>query len=273
MLELIREFFSYAFLLRALLVGVMICLCAGLLGVSLVLKRYSMIGDGLSHVAFGSLAIASALHLMPLMVAVPVVMLASFFLLRLTQNAKIKGDAAVALLSCGSLAIGITAISVTSGVNTDIYNYLFGSVLAIQKQDVIFCVVLCLVVAGLYLLCYHRIFLITFDETFARACGMPVSFYNSLLSILTSITIVLGMRLMGSLLISAIILLPALTSLRLYKRFAQVVLCAAVVSVLCFVIALILSLQFALPTGATIVLVNLCFFLFAWLVSALRKKG
>ena len=206
-------------MVRALLVGSLIALCASLLGVSLVLKRYSMIGDGLSHVGFGALAVATAMNAAPLAVAIPVVVLAAFGLLRLNENSKIKGDAAIALISSGSLAIGVTVISMTTGMNTDVYNYLFGSILSMSREDVALTAGLSLVVLFLFIIFYHRIFAVTFDETFARATGMNAGLYNILIALLTALVIVVGMRMMGSLLISSLIVFPAMTAMRLCRTF------------------------------------------------------
>ena len=220
---LILEMLSYPFLVRALLGGVLVSLCASLLGVSLVLKRYSMIGDGLSHVSFGSLSIALALGWSPLKVSVPVVILAAFFLLRITGNGKLKSDAAIAMISASALAIGIVATSLTTGMTTDVSSYMFGSILAMSPSDVRLSAGLSVVVLGLFLFCYHKIFAVTFDESFAKATGVSVSLYNVLIAVLTAVTIVLGMRMMGAMLISSLIIFPALTSMRIFKSFRGVV--------------------------------------------------
>ena len=187
-MKVILEMLSYPFLVRALVVGVLVSLCASLLGVSLVLKRYSMIGDGLSHVGFGALAIATALNLAPLAVAVPVVVVAAFLLLRLSQNGKLKGDAAIALLSSSALAIGVMTVSMTSGMNTDVNNYMFGSILSLSSADLRLSLILSAAVLALFVLCYPRIFAVTFDETFSRATGVHTQAYNMLLAVLTAVT-------------------------------------------------------------------------------------
>jgi len=261
MLDILSEMLSYTFLVRAVVVGLLVSLCASLLGVSLVLKRYSMIGDGLSHVGFGALAIATAMNLAPLTVSIPVVVLAAFLLLRISENSKIKGDAAIALISTSALAIGVIVISVTTGMNTDVCNYLFGSILAMSHADVQLSVALSAVVILLFVLFYNKIFAVTFDETFSRAVGTRAGVYNMLLAILTAITIVLGMRMMGAMLISALIIFPALTSMRICKRFKTVVVCSAAVSVTCFFIGVVLSYWYSLPTGASVVAVNIIAFL------------
>ena len=251
---------SYHFMQRALIVGVLVSLCAALLGVSLVLKRYSMIGDGLSHVGFGALAIASALHLAPLAVAIPVVMLAAVLLLRLSQSSRIKGDAVIALISSSALAIGVVSVSVTTGMNTEVSSYMFGSVLSLSRSDAILSVLLSLGVLLLFVLFYPRLFAVTFDETFSKATGTRTELYNTLLAVLTAITVVLGMRMMGALLISSLIIFPALSAMRLCRSFKRVVICAACVSLACFVIGVIASYFLETPTGASVVAANLlCF--------------
>ena len=252
--------FSYHFIQRALLVGMLVSLCAALLGVSLVLKRYSMIGDGLSHVGFGALAIASAFHLAPLAVTVPVVVIAAVLLLRLRSDSRVKGDAAIAIISSSALAIGVVVVSVTTGMNTEVSSYMFGSILSLSRGDAILSVILSLAVLALFLLFYPRLFAVTFDETFARATGTRADVYNTLLAVLTAVTVVLGMRMMGALLISSLIIFPALSAMKLCRSFRNVVICAAVISVSCFVLGTIASYFLETPTGASIVAANLlCF--------------
>lgn len=260
MLDFWAELFSYSFIVRALLVGTFVSLCSALLGVSLVLKRYSMIGDGLSHVGFGALAVAAVFGFAPLAVAIPVVMLAAFLLLRLSDASRIKGDAAIGLLSASALAAGVMLISVTKGMNTDLLNYMFGSILAMQSSDVWLSLLLSVVVLLLYIVFYNRLFAVTFDENFSRAGGIDVGFYKALLAFLTALTIVLGMRMMGALLISSLIIFPALTAMRLCRTYRSVIVCASVLAVFCFWSGLIISYICETPTGATVVLVNLFFF-------------
>lgn len=261
---MIGEMLSYPFLARALVGGALVSLCAALLGVSLVLKRYSMIGDGLSHVSFGALSIAVAAGWSPLTISIPVVTLAAFFLLRLTENSRLKSDAAIAIISASALAAGIVVTSLTTGMTTDVSSYMFGSILAMSRQDVRLAILLSAVVLCLYVLCYNKIFAITFDESFARAAGVRVAFYNVLIAVLTAITIVLGMRMMGAMLISSLIIFPALTSMRIFKSFRGVVVCSGVVSVVCFCIGMTLSYRFSTPAGASIVLVNMGAFGVFW---------
>lgn len=262
--------FSFPFMAKAILVGAILSLCSSLLGVSLVLKRYSMIGDGLSHVGFGSLAVATALNAAPLTVATPIVVLAAFLLLRISESSKIKGDAAIALISTGALAVGVMVISMTTGMNTDVCNYLFGSILGMTGSDVILSLILSAVVLVLFVLFYNRIFAVTFDESFAKATGTKTGAYNTLIALLTALIIVLGMRMMGSLLISSLIVFPALTSMRLLKKFKSVVVNSAVVSVICLLIGMSVSYVYATPTGASIVICNIAMFLIYWLISTLK---
>ncbi len=268
--ELLRML-SYHFMQRALIVGVLVSLCAALLGVSLVLKRYSMIGDGLSHVGFGALAIASALHLAPLAVAIPVVMLAAVLLLRLSQSSRIKGDALIALISSSALAIGVISVSVTTGMNTEVSSYMFGSVLSLSRSDAILSVLLSLAVLLLFILFYPRLFAVAFDETFSKATGTRTELYNTLLAVLTAVTVVLGMRMMGALLISSLIIFPALSAMRVCRSFRGVILCAAGISVGCFLVGLVASFFLETPTGASIVIANLL--IFAVLSLAGKRKS
>ncbi|MBE5793289.1 MAG: metal ABC transporter permease [Clostridiales bacterium] len=270
---LLSKMFSYHFMVRAAVVGVLVSLCAALLGVSLVLKRYSMIGDGLSHVGFGALAVASALGMAPLAVSIPVVMVAAVLLLRLSSRAKLKGDALIAMISAGSLAIGVIVLSLSSGTTGDVNNYLFGSVLAMTGEDVWLSVALAAVVLVLFCVYYRKMFAVTFDETFARATGEKVEAYHMLLACLTALTIVLGMRVMGAMLISSLIIFPALTAMRLCRSFRSVTICAAILSVVCFMLGLCGSYLLDTPTGASVVVANIVAFLVFWLIGRIRERG
>ena len=258
---LLKEIFSYGFMTRAFIVGGLVALCASLLGVILVLKRYSMIGDGVSHVGFGAVSIAMVMNVAPLSIAVPVVVAAAFFLLRISENGKMKGDAAIGIISSSAIALGVTITALSSGMNADVYSYMFGSVLSMGREDVILSVILSIVVLTIFCLFYDKIFAITFDEAFAKATGTKVDFYNMLLAFLTAITIVVGMRIMGTMLISGLIIFPALSSMRIFRSFKSVMLSAAIISVCCFFIGIIISYAWAIPTGASIVLSNLGIFL------------
>ena len=261
-MNLIREMLSYPFLVRALAGGMMVSLCASLLGVSLVLRRYSMIGDGLSHVSFGALSIALAMGWSPLKISIPVVVLAAFFLLRITENSRIKSDAAIALISASALALGIIVTSLTTGMTTDVSSYMFGSILAMSREDVW----LSVVVLGLFVICYNRIFAVTFDENFAKATGVNVGRYNIIIAVLTAVTIVLGMRMMGAMLISSLVIFPCLSSMRVFKSFGGVMVSSGILSLACFFAGMVASYQFSIPAGASVVVVNLCAFLLfmAW---------
>ena len=272
MFDTVIEMLSYPFMTRAFLVGSLVALCSALLGVSLVLKRYSMIGDGLSHVGFGAMAIAAAMNAAQLTVAIPVVIVAAILLLRISGNAKIKGDAAIALISTTSLAVGVMVISLTTGMNTDVYNYMFGSILAMSAEDVKLSLVLSVFVLILFIVFYHKIFAITFDETFARATGVKAGVYNTLIAVLTAVTIVLGMRMMGALLISSLIIFPALSAMRLYKRFRAVIICSAILSVLCAFFGIIISILGGTPVGSTIVAVDIAAFLVTSIIGKILER-
>lgn len=271
MFETIAEMFSYGFIVRAFIVGTLVSLCAALLGVTLVLKRYSMIGDGLSHVGFGALAIAASLNLAPLQVAVPVIIIAAFLLLRLSEKSKIRGDAAIAIISSTALAIGVVCVSI-SGVNTDLNSYLFGSILATTNADAIMCAILALIVIAIFVLFYNKIFAVTFDETFSKATGLKTGVYNTVIALLTALTIVIGMRIMGTLLISALIIFPALSSMRVCKRFKAVIICSGVLSLICFFVGMYASYTMDTPTGASVVIVNAVVFVIFWLIEVINTR-
>ena len=267
------DMLSFAFIRRALLVGIFVSLCAALLGVSLVLKRFSMIGDGLSHVSFGALSVALAFGWAPLKFSIPIVAIAAFFLLRITERAKVKSDAAIAVVSASSLAIGIIVTALKTGINTDVASYMFGSILAMEKEDVWVSLILSIVVLGMFVICYHRIFAITFDETFARATGVKAGIYNTLIAVLTAVTIVLGMRMMGALLISSLIIFPALTSMRVCRKFKSVILNSAVLSVVCLIAGLTISYVGATPAGASVVLANLAALIVYSCIGMIRNRA
>ncbi|MBR4201355.1 MAG: metal ABC transporter permease [Oscillospiraceae bacterium] len=258
-------------LLPALIAGVAVSLCASLLGVSLVLKRCSMIGDGLSHVGYGTLCIAVALGWAPMKVTIPVVIAAAYILLRLSENSRLGGDTAIALFSTSALALGILASS-KANLTTDVSHYMFGSILAMTRGDVIFSVILSICVILVYLLFYDKIFAVTFDENFAQATGLNVRFYNLLIAVLTAVTVVLGMMMMGALLISSLMIFPAVTAMRICKRFRGVVAAAVIISVSCFLFGLFLSLLLDTAVGASVIIMNLLVFAAASLCTALRRK-
>ena len=267
---MISEMLSYDFIQRAFLGGVLVSLCAALLGVSLVLKRYSMIGDGLSHVSFGALSIAIACGIAPLKFAIPVVIVAAFLLLRLAENGKMRSDAAIAMVSASSLAIGVIVTSLTTGLSTDIYSYMFGSILAMSKDDVVVSGLLSVIVIIMFVVCYHKIFAVTFDENFSKATGVKVGMYNTLISVFTAITIVVGIKMMGAMLISSLIVFPSLTSMRIFKSFKSVTICSAILSVVNFTIVLICSYGFSIPAGASVVVANLIMYIIFAIVAKVK---
>lgn len=260
-------YFSYPFVRNALIVGVLIAFCSSLLGVTLVLKRYSFIGDGLSHVAFGAMAIASVVRLTgDTLLVLGITVAAAVLLLRTGQNARINGDAMIAMVSVGSLAAGYLIMhifSTSSNISGDVCSTLFGStsILTLSSFDVWICVGMSIIVTILFLLFYHKIFAVTFDENFAKATGIRADAYNLFLAVTTAIVIVLAMNLVGSLLISALIIFPALSAMRVFKSFRRVILCSAVISVLGAIVGILLSILFSTPVGATIVMVDLGIFL------------
>lgn len=260
-MSLLLSMLAYPFIVRAFVVGALVSLCAALLGVPLVLKRYSMIGDGLSHVSFGALAVAIACGFAPLWFSIPVVMLAAFFLLRIAESSRVSADAAIAVLSASALAIGVIVTSLTTGMTTDVDSYMFGSILAMSRSDVALSVTLALCVLALFIMFYHELFAVTFDENFSRATGVKVGTYKTLLSLLTALTVVLGMRMMGAMLISSLVIFPALSAMRIFKRFRSVVIFAGALAVVCFCVGLIGSYLFSTPVGATVVVCDLAAFL------------
>ncbi len=291
MIEKLQLYFSYSFVIYALLVGVLIALCASLLGVTLVLKRYSFIGDGLSHVAFGAMSIATifnatsnSFNIIPTaklannsIIVMPITIAIAIFLLKTGQNTKIKGDAMIAMLSVGSLAIGymlMNVFSTTANVSGDVCSTLFGSIsiLTLTKIEVLICVILSLIVILLYILFYNKIFAITFDENFSKATGVKVGRYNLMIAVIIAVIIVLGMNLVGSLLISALIIFPALSAMRVIENFKGVVICSAVISVLCTFFGMIGSILFSTPVGSTIVTADIIVFLLCSIIGKLIRR-
>jgi zinc transport system permease protein len=269
---IVSEMFSFTFIVRAFVVGILVSVCASLLGISLVMKRFSMIGTGLSNVSFSAVAIAFAMNTAPLLVSIPVVLIAAVFLLRLSENSKIQGDAATALISTSALAIGVVIISLTTGMNMDVCNLMFGSILAMSRNDVYLSIALSIMVLILFVFFYHKLFAITFDETFAKAGGVKTGTYNMLIALLTALTIVLGMRMMGALLISSLIIFPALTSMRIFKRFKTVTIRSAVIAGFCFFSGIVMSYLYATPAGASVVMMNIFAFFLFWAISIVFRK-
>lgn len=265
-IEKLQFYFGFSFVVNALIVGVLIALCSSLLGVPLVLRRFSFIGDGLSHVAFGAIAIASVLKISNQnIIVMPVTIVTAVLLLRMGQNTRIKGDAAIAMLSVGALAVGyllMNVFSTSANVSGDVCSTLFGStsILTLSDADVILCIIMSVAVIIIYCMFYNRIFSVTFDENFAKATGTNVDAYNFLIAVVTAVIIVLAMNLVGSLLISALIIFPALTAMRIMDSFKGVVICSAVLSVLCALAGIIASILYSTPVGATIVVVQIVVF-------------
>lgn len=275
MIEKLASYFQYDFVRYALIAGVLIALCAALLGVSLVLRRYSLIGDGLSHVTFGAMTVAMIFSVTPMYVSLPVTILAAVLLLR-GNKAKLGGDSAVAVISVSSLAIGYLLLNVfskkTTNLSGDVCSILFGStsILTLKKSDVVTCAVLAAAVIIIFAVFYNKIFAVTFDETFARAAGTKTSLYNLILAVTTAVVIVLSVNLVGALLISALIVFPALCSMRLFKSFRAVMLGAAVLSVFCAVAGILVSIVFSTPVGSTIVACELAVFIICIIIDVLK---
>lgn len=276
LLDTFIMYFQYPFVRRALIVGVLIALCASLLGVTLVLKRFSYIGDGLSHVAFGAMCAAAILHLTnDMLLILPVTILCAIFLLRGGRKVKIKADAAIALLSVSSLAIGyllMNVFSASANVSGDVCTTLFGStsILTLTKGQVWLSVFLSIFVLAVYIVLYHKIFAVTFDESFAAATGLQVKAYNLLIAIVIAVIIVLAMKLVGSLLISALIIFPALSAMRLFKNYRAVIICSASLSVLCAALGIVISVVTGTPVGSTIVAVDLVAFWGAYMIGGIK---
>lgn len=267
MISELQYYFSFPFVRYAFIVALLISICSSLLGVSLVLKRFSFIGDGLSHVAFGAMAVAAITGITNRMIIIlPVTVLSAVLLLRTGQNSKLKGDASIALISVSALAIGYLLMNifpVSSNISADVCGSLFGSVsiLKLNSSDVFLCLAVSLIVLSVFVLFYNKIFSVTFDESFSKATGINSDMYNLLIAVITAVIIVLAMKLVGSLLISALIIFPALSAMRIFKSFKSVTVCSGVISVICASSGIILSLILSTPVGATIVAVNLLVFI------------
>ncbi len=277
MFDKLIYYFEYPFVRYALITGVLIALCSSLLGVTLVLKRFSFIGDGLSHVAFGAIAVASALNLSNQMLLVlPVTVICAVLILKTGQNAKIKGDAAIAMISVGALAFGyllMNVFSTSSNLTGDVCSTLFGStsMLTLTKTEVIFSIALSAAVIIIFLFFYNKIFAVTFDEEFAKASGTNAGNYNLLIAVVTAVIIVVAMKLVGSLLISALVVFPALSSMRIFRSFKSVTIFSAVIAVLCAFIGMMISILAGTPVGATIVAVNVAVFGICWVTGAITS--
>ena len=274
----LQSYFEYPFVRYALIVGVLIALCSSLLGVTLVLKRFSFIGDGLSHIAFGVMAVATIFNLSSdIILVMPVTIFTAILLLRTGQNTKIKGDAAIAMLSVGSLAVGyliLNLFSTSANVSGDVCSTLFGStsILTLTKGEVWVCIIMSIVVVFLFCFYYNKIFAVTFDEQFAKAIGVRAERYNLLIAVVTAIIIVLAMNLVGSLLISALIIFPALSSMRIIQSFKGVVICSAIISVCCAVSGMLVSILFSTPVGSTIVVANIIIFFISCIIEKILRR-
>ncbi len=259
---MILEALQYAFIQKAIVAGCLIALSCAFLGIFLVLRKFSMIGDGLAHVSFATVALALLLSVSPLFLSIPLVILSSFVILKLNEKANLHGDAAIGLVSSFSVAVGIVIASIAEGFNVDLFSYLFGSILVISDLDVYLSIGLSLIVIGGIIFYYHDLFAITYDENFAKVSGIQVEKLNYMIAIMTSITIVLGIRVVGTMLVSSLIVFPAVTALQVSKSFKGAMATAAIVSVLCVILGVFTSFQFNLPTGGTIVIFNaICFVL------------
>ena len=275
----LQLYFSYPFVRNAFIVGVLIAICSSLLGVTLVLKRFSFIGDGLSHVAFGAMAVASVVGLTNNMALVlPVTILAAILLLRTGQNTKIKGDAAVAMISVGTLAVGYMLMNLfptSSNISSDVCSPLFGStlILTLTSFDVWLCIIMAIIVITMFVVFYNKIFSVTFDENFSKATGINSDAYNLLIAIITAFIIVLAMNLVGSLLISALIIFPALSAMRIFRSFRGVIICSAIISVICASAGIIISILASTPVGSTIVSADIAVFFIFWIISAFTGRS
>ncbi len=271
------EYLSFPFVQYAFVAGVLVALCSSLLGVTLVLKRFSFIGDGLSHVAFGAMAVAAVMSISnEMLIIMPVTIVCAIFLLKRNQNSQVRGDASLAMFSVGAMAIGyliLNVFSTSANIAGDVCSTLFGStsILTLQEGDIIICVAMSVIVIVSFVLLYNKLFAITFDETFAKATGINTEFYNTVVAVITAIIVVLAMKLVGALLTSALIVFPALTSMRLYGSFKKVTICSAIVAVVAALVGISFSILFSTPVGATVVFVNILIFLIFTLIGKFKN--
>lgn len=270
-MEIFVDLLKYSFMQRAIVCGIAISFCAALIGVILVLKRYSMIGHGLGEVAFASLSLALVLGLPEMYIAIPIVIIASFIILIISQKQGETGDITIALVSAGALAFGVIITALNNGFNIDVYNYMFGSILTMKTSDVVISVVLSVLLVIVYLFCYNRLFMITYDEKYAKVCGINVTFYQFLIALFTALVVVIGMRMMGTLLISSLIVFPAVIARKLTHSFKGMSIMSVAISILCFLFGLIISSLLNLPTGASIVMVYIGVLLFSTIWCRLVK--
>lgn len=272
-LPLIMEALQQDFILRGIVVGSLIAISSSFLGIFLVLKKHSMIGDGLAHVSFATVAIALLLNKSPLIISIPLVILSSFLILKLDEKADIHGDAAIGLISSLAIAVGALISSISKGFNVDLFSYLFGSILVISKMDLILSIILSIIVILIICIFYNSLFAITYDEEFANVLGINSKFINYLISTLTSITVVLGIRIVGTMLISSMIIFPTVTALQVSNSFNSTILISSIVSIISVIMGTFISYIFNLPTGATIVIINGMFFLLFFLIRKLKNNN
>lgn len=271
------EYLSFPFVQYAFVAGVLVALCSSLLGVTLVLKRFSFIGDGLSHVAFGAMAVAAVISISnEMLIIMPVTIVCAIFLLKRNQNSQVRGDASLAMFSVGAMAVGyliLNVFSTSANIAGDVCSTLFGStsILTLQEGDIIICVAMSVIIIVSFVLLYNKLFAITFDETFAKATGINTEFYNTVVAVITAIIVVLAMKLVGALLTSALIVFPALTSMRLYGSFKKVTICSAIVAVVAALVGISFSILFSTPVGATVVFVNILIFLIFTLIGKFKN--
>lgn len=273
MINKLIELFSFEFVVYAFIVGILIAVCTALLGVELVLKKYSMLGDGLSHVSFGTLAVAMVFNFAPLEFALICVLIVAFLLLRISRNSKINGDAAIAMVSGSFLALGIFISRVSGGFNQNLNDYMFGSIYAIKDSDLPLCIIMTAAVIIVYVLFYNKIFAVTFDEDFAKATGAKVELYNLILALLTAITVVIGMKLIGTLLISSLTVFPVVSALKLAKRYKTAVCCSVGISLFAFIFGFVLSCLYDnMPLSTAVIFINLIVYLVITLFTAIKKR-
>lgn len=271
MIDNLLLMFSYSFIIRAIIVGILTGVISSLVGVSLVLKNYSMIGDGLSHVGFGAFTIAIALNFTPVIFAIPTVIICAFFMLKLHKGSSLKADQTIAIVSSSALAIGVLVTSIRGGMNVDVYQFMFGSILASSTSDLYVSAIISFLVIITYVIMYNRIFALTFDEVFTKSIGKPVEIYQFILAALTALVIVIGMRIMGAMLISSLILFPALSSLRLFSSYKLCLFSASIISIISVFTGIYLSFVFSFPTGAIIVVVNLIIFILSSIIKKIKS--
>lgn len=275
--EELKYYFQFDFVKYAIVVGILISLCCAMLGVTLVLKRYSMIGDGLSHVAFGAMSVAMVLTIADMYVMLPVTIVVAILLIRLTNKGKVKNDSAIAMLSVGALAFGyliVNIFSTSSNISGDVCTTLFGStsILTLNNFDLWLCIILTIFVLGYFIFFHNKIFSVTFDEGFSKATGVKTAVYNNIMAMIIGVVIVLAMKLVGSLLISALIVFPALSAIRLFKSYKSVIIFASIISVINSIIGILVAILWGTPVGSTIVIINIIAYFICWCVEVIIRE-